>query len=422
LHANCSELKNIKIIAFTHQSFDLDTIGKFHIPDDLLQPMLTAIKAEMNWDELVYLTTCNRVEFLFGADHEVDIAYLKKFVNVLKPDLRGKELTDVLNNAQVFEGTKAITHLFNVASSLDSLVVGEREIITQVRNAYEKCKELGLTGDLLRLVIKKTIQSAKEVYSSTDIAKNPVSVVSLAYRKLKELNAGLSSKILIVGAGQTNTSMARYLKKHGFTDLTVFSRTLAKAEVLAGELNGEAYELTSLASYRKGFDVIISCTGSSEHIITKANYINLLNGDQNKKIVIDLAIPNDFDTTILDDFTVNLIAINNLKDIAEQNLKERRSELAACRQIITRNVQEFASLLKERQIELAMRRIPEAVKEIRKTALNGVFAKDLEKLDASSRETLEKVLSYVEKKYISVPMKLAKEVMLNQKESNSDSQ
>ena len=408
-------LDRFKILALTHKSSSLEDIGKFFINEENIETRLIALKAEMGWDELVYLATCNRVEFLISTKDEITNEHLNKFFKSFNSQWSNSQIEYFLPQIDVFKGKDAVLHMFGVASSLDSMVVGEREIITQVRNAYDKSNSLGIAGDLMRVVIKKTIQIAKEVYSNTNIAKNPVSVVSLAYRKLKDLKVDNNARILIVGAGKTNTSMAKYLKKHGFSDMTVFSRTLSNANLLADDLNGTAQGLNELSTYENGFDVVISCTGSSEYIITQDVYKSLVGDDKAQKIVIDLAIPNDFDSAILDDFKVNLIAINNLKDIAKENLKQREGELKDCKKIVLAGLEEFVDLLKEREVELAMRKIPEKVKEISDTAMNSVFAKDLQKLDSSSRETLEKVLAYVEKKYISVPMKMAKEVLLAKK-------
>ncbi|PCH96733.1 MAG: glutamyl-tRNA reductase [Bacteroidetes bacterium] len=411
-------MEEFKIIAFTHKSLSLEDIGVLHVEEEQLETRLSALKITMNLPELMYLSTCNRVEFLLKLKQDITPDYISKFIDNFLIDGNSEFVEKISSKAEVYENVDALDHMFTVASSLDSLVVGEREIITQVRNAFEKCRDLGFTGDLLRMVIQKTIETGKEVYSNTDIAKKPVSVVSLAYRKLKELQVNIGSRILIIGAGQTNSSMGKYLKKHGFTNLTVFSRTLEKAKTLAADLSGNAFGLDALPNYRKGFDVIISCTGSAEFIITKDNYELLLNGELSTKIVIDLAIPNDFDSSIQEDFKVNLIAINNLKSIAEENLKERKGELVHCQKIIKRNIEDFIGVLKERKVELAMQKIPAKVKEIREAALNGVFAKELKELDDKSRETLDKVISYMEKKYISVPMKMAKEVFLGKSPSD----
>jgi glutamyl-tRNA reductase len=139
----------------------------------------------------------------------------------------------------------------------------------------------------------------------------------------------------------------------------------------------------------------------------------MLNGDTDRKLVIDLAVPADFDPEIAENSNINLVAINNLKDIAESNLKQRKGELVQCQGIIDNALQEFKKVFKERQVELAMSEVPDKVKEIVNTAVNKVYAKDVEKLDTAAKETLDKVLNYVERKYISVPMKIAKEVLLD---------
>ena len=407
-------MNNFKTIAVTHKNFDITDIGKFHIDEKEWENRLSALRVNSGIDELMFLSTCNRVEFLLNTSRNIDKQFIKELILLVYPEIKNEDSEKTISSAMIFEGDDALKHLFQVASSLDSLVVGEREIITQVRNAYELCKKLNLTGDLLRIVIQKTIECAKKVYTHTNISRNPVSVVSLAYRKLRELNVKLDSKFLIVGSGVTNSTMAKYLKKHGFTNFVVFNRTLSNAEKLANELNGKAFPLSELKNYKNGFDVIVTCTGSSEAIITKEIYSSLAGNDKSKKVVIDLAVPNDLDEEILKKYEVNLIAVNNLQEIAKKNLLEREKELFACEKIIDENIEEFRKEIKERKIELAMSDVPRKVKEIRDTAVNEVFAKEIEKLDVSSKETLDKVIAYLEKKYISVPMKMAKEILIDE--------
>ncbi len=404
-------VNKVKIIAFTHKITDINDIGKLHIEENALQGRLAFLKQEADLDELLYLSTCNRVEFMLSNNESINTTYLKKFFTAFNPDWTESEINWAIENAQVFEGDDALRHLFNVASSIDSLVVGEREIITQVRNAYEKCSEFNLTGDLIRLAIKKTVETAKDVYTHTNIARNPVSVVSLAYRKLRELNVKQDARFLIIGSGVTNTTMAKYLKKHKFANFTIFNRTLANAQKLAEELNGTAYTLSELKNYNKGFDIIVTCTGAAESIITPAIYKSLVAEDRSKKVVIDLAIPNDLDAEILNNYDVNLIAINNLQEVAKENLQAREQEMDACSTIIEKNIIEFKQLLKTRKVELAMSEVPKKMKEIRETA-NEVFAKEILSLDSGSKEVLDKILSYMEKKYISVPMKMAKAILI----------
>jgi glutamyl-tRNA reductase len=410
-------VNKVKIIAFTHKITDINDIGKLHIEENALQGRLAFLKQAADLDELLYLSTCNRVEFMLSNNESVNTTYLKKFFTAFNPSWNESEINWAIENAQVFEGDDALRHLFNVASSIDSLVVGEREIITQVRNAYEKCSEFNLTGDLIRLAIKKTVETAKDVYTHTNIARNPVSVVSLAYRKLRELNVKQDARFLIIGSGVTNTTMAKYLKKHKFANFTIFNRTLANAQKLAAELNGTAYTLSELKNYTKGFDIIVTCTGAAESIITPEIYKSLVADDRSKKVVIDLAIPNDLDAEILNNYDVNLIAINNLQEVAKENLQAREQELHACGTIIEKNIIEFKQLLKTRKVELAMSEVPKKMKEIRETA-NEVFAKEILSLDSGSKEVLDKILSYMEKKYISVPMKMAKAILIEDIKNN----
>lgn len=405
---------NFKVIGFTHKILELSELGKLHLEENQVSIRLQQLKAIFGIEEIMLLSTCNRVEFLLSYNGGLSQEFIEKYLHAVYPSISKSEITNFISKALLFEGEEALRHFFNVASSLDSLVVGEREIITQVRNAYELCKKNRLTGDLIRLVIQKTIECAKQVYTQTNIAKNPVSVVSLAYRKLKSLHVKLDSRILIIGAGITNTTMSKYLKKHGFTNFVIFNRTLAHGEKLANDLGAKAFSLTELKNYKDGFDVIVTCTGSSGTIITKEIYQTLVGKDTARKIVIDLAVPNDLDEEILKSYDVNLIAVNNLQEIAKKNLTEREKELSSCQVLIEENILEFGYEFKERQIELAMREVPKKVKEIREIAINEVFARDIGKLDPQSRETLDKVIAYLEKKYISMPMKLAKEILIEE--------
>lgn len=406
-------MNKLKVIALTHKTFQVDEIGLFHMEQAVQQLRLQELKEKLDVPEIMMLSTCNRVEFLLCEGREMDTAFLNRFLTIAYPHIDKAIIDKTIPLISVFKDEDALRHLFNVASSLDSLVVGEREIITQVRNAYEQCNKWGLTGDLLRIVLRKTIENAKEVYTQTNIAKNPVSVVSLAYRKLRELNVKLDARILIIGAGITNTIMAKYLKKHGFKNFVVFNRTLSNAQKLAAEINAGAFALPELATYKNGFDVIVTCTGSSDHIITGDIYKALAGSDNTKKIVVDLAVPSDLDPAVLTSYDVNLIAVNNLQEVAATNLREREKEMDVCKAIIEKNIESFKKILKTRRVELAMSEVPRKVKEIKDLALNEVFVKDISLLDESSRQVLDKVISYLEKKYISVPMKMAKEIMLD---------
>jgi glutamyl-tRNA reductase len=404
-------LNNFKIIAFTHKNIDISDIGHLHIDADFQEERLKQLKAKLQLTELLFLSTCNRVEYLFVFDGVCDVVFLEQFFFELYPDLDEDIRNRFIETADIFDGEQAVEHVLRVASSIDSMVIGEREIITQVRSAFESCKRMGLTGDFIRLLMRNTIETAKKVYTKTSISTKPVSVVSLAYQRLRDMNIPLDARFIIIGAGVTNTNMSRFLRKHGFTNFVVFNRTLHKAQQLATELKGVACPLTDLPSYTGGFDVIITCTGSENHLITPDIYKTLLQGDKSKKTIIDLAIPYDLDPQIVANHSVHHISVDYLKIISEANLKERAKEIQHVEAIIHEELLTFHSMFRQRQIEIAMREVPQKIKDIKETA-KAVFAQDLANMDASAVDTMERMLTFIEKKYMSVPMKMAKEILI----------
>jgi glutamyl-tRNA reductase len=406
-------LKYLKVIAFTHKQIELKELGRLVICQENLTEKLNQVKSQFGISEMFYLATCNRVEFVMMTPQVVDREFSKRFVDALEMGLCPISTGTFLDAASIYEGREALEHLLRTSCSLESLIVGEKEILAQLRKAYEDCKEAGLTGDGLRMFMNCIVKTAKEVYTNTNISKNPISVVSLAYRKLRDLHLTSNERILIIGAGETNRNISKYLQKHKFSNFAVFNRTVEKAAELAADLNGEAYSLNALKTYNKGFDVIITCTSAVEPIITPEIYTTLLNGETSRKTIVDLAVPNDTAPEVLEQFPVNFIEVHSLNEVAKKNLQERYEELTHAESIITENINAFCLELKQRKIELAMRQVPEKIKEIRNTALNSVFAEEVQNMDKESRETLEKVINYMEKKYISVPMIMAKDILVN---------
>ena len=403
------------IIAFTHRSLSVNDFGVLHIEEEKRKERFSFLKEIMGLDEIMFLSTCNRVEFLFLTEERVDDQFLNKFFQTLYSDFSSDVIASFVQKPEIYNGIDAVEHLMKVASSLDSMIVGEREIITQVRKDFELSRKQGLSGDFIRILLRKTIETAKQIYTETSIAKKPVSVVSLAYHKLRELNVPLDARFLIIGAGVTNTNMGRFLKKHGFTNFSVFNRTVEKAEKLADDLGGKAYPLAQLEEFDKGFDVIITCTAAESHIITPEIYEMLLQGETTNKVVIDIAIPQDLSPEIKEKHPVTHISVEFLQQISNQNLKERAREIVHAEKILKEALEEFKVIHHQRIVELAMRVVPEKVKEIKKRAMEDVFSNELAQMDDQSKETLEKVIAYMEKKYISGPMLMAKEILLNSK-------
>lgn len=404
-------LSSYKIITITHKSTPLKNIGNFVLPnmDDevALQQQLEHMKKALELKELLYVATCNRVLFLFTTLHPVDDRFVHAFENLVYPDLPVK--TSLKASATVYCGNAAITHLLEVASSVDSLVIGEREILRQLRQSYERCYQLGTTGDSIRMAVQLAVETAKKVYSTTRIGQKAVSVVSLAIRQLLSKNPSKDARILLVGAGQTNTLVGKFLLKYGFENCTVFNRSLENAQNLANMLKGRAYTLEDLANYNQGFDIMIVCTGATEPVITPALYEHLLQGEEDNKLLIDLSIPNNIDYSIAKNYLNHYIEIAGLKELVNENLAFREKEVINAHAIINEKVAAFRKIYKGRQVELVLKDLPTQIKAIRQHAFSSVFKNELSNLDGDAQDLIERMMHYMEKRCIAIPMQAAKE-------------
>ena len=211
-----TDLKYLKIIAFTHKQIELKELGKLVICQENLTEKLQQVKHQFQIPEIFYLATCNRVEFVLATPQVIDKEFTKKFIDALQIGICNHYMGTFLDGVSIYREKEALNHLLRMSCSLESLIVGEKEILAQVRKAYECCKEAGLTGDYLRMVMGRVVKTAKEVYTDTHISRKPISVVSLAYRKLKDLKLWSNARVLIIGAGETNRNISKYLQKHNF--------------------------------------------------------------------------------------------------------------------------------------------------------------------------------------------------------------
>lgn len=400
----------------THKRTNLNEIGNFVIKSndsEELKARLEKLKQQFELDELLYVSTCNRVMYMFTTDRDIDSVFTSHFFQSVNADLPLSTIEKIDETVFTLEGEEAMEHLLDVAASIDSLVIGERQILGQMREAYELSRQWGLSGDLIRIIFQQAVQAAKSVYANTRIGDKPVSIVSLAIQKLLKSNLPKESRILLIGAGQTNALAAKFLAKHNYNNVVVFNRSLDKAQKIALSLGGEALSLEDLGSYREGFDAMIVCTGATEAIIQADLYRTLLAGEPDEKVVIDLAIPNNVAKEVVESLPINYIEIEGLRQLAKENLAFREQEIVKAKKLLLQFQQEMPGLIQQRKLELAMRQVPEAIKAVKSKALNEVFQKEIETLDDSTRELLEKMLTYMEKKCIGIPMKAARELSLS---------
>ena len=400
-------LKNYKILTVTHKTTNTEDIADFIIPTDdkaELASRLGALKSNHGLGELMYLATCNRVLFLFTGKIQVDSPFITSFFQSVNPNLAQGNVAYISENVQSFEGNQAIRHLYEIAASVDSMVVGEREIFRQLREAYEECRTYGLIGDNIRIAMRATVEVAKEVYAQTRIGEKSVSVVSLAFRKLQEIDVPTSARFLVVGAGKTNQLFAKFMLQYEYLNAVIFNRSIEKAQAIADDLGAEARVLSDLENYEGDFDVMVVCTASVEPIITQGLYGKLIGKDTRERIVIDLSLPNNVSREVVESFDFQYVNIEKLRQLAKENMAFRMGEVQKARQLISKRVEEFKMRFRQRQIERAMSDVPTQIKAIKSHAVNQVFKNELDKLDPEARDLLNRMMGYMEKRCIGIPM------------------
>lgn len=409
-------LDGYHVLTLTHRQVALEFIGNAvvrtsseHDPAATLRKL----KDTFHWDELYYLATCNRVIYLFYTPLPLPGNLTESVLSEIRPDLSAESTVFTAAHMQMLHGSDAVRYFLEVAASMDSLVIGEREIIRQLREAYDQSNAMGLTGDHIRLLLKFTIETAKEVYTKTGIGEKALSIVALAFGELLKTGLSNQARILMIGAGETNTLVAKFLSKYGFHNVTIFNRTLSRAEALAEYLGGKALPLVALEQYFDGFDAIIICTGATEPIITPNLYHRLLAGESNSKVVVDLSIPHNVDKRVCDTFPVRYIDIESLREVAKENLAYREAERKKAAELIETRIWQYREIWHERQVERSLAFIPTEIRKIKERAMNEVFGKELSELNPEAQELVCRMLDYMEKKCIAVPIKGIKNIALN---------
>jgi glutamyl-tRNA reductase len=397
-------LSDIHILTVSHKELPLDEVPGYavvHHHVDELRNGLERLKACHELKELYYLSTCNRVLYLFVTEQTVDSEFISNFFD-----------TREAGPVKHFQGEQAVYYLFQVASSIHSMVVGEREIITQIRTSYEEQVTWALPGDNIRMLIQQTIRAAKKVYAATRIGEKPVSVVSLAIKHLLDFKIKTSMPIILVGAGSTNQLVIRHLTKKGFKNISVYNRSVEKAQSLVNGLNGHVGALQDLIHHPDDFGCLIACTGANRPTVTM-ELAKAITGDKiEDKIWIDLGLPADIDPEIHLQYPDRMINLQALQETAKVNLEIRQKEIRKANEILESALNSFRQNMHQRRMERAFQNIPAEIRNIKEKALTEVFKNDLANLDSQTREVISKMMNYMEKKCISVPMKAVRETAI----------
>ena len=295
-------------------------------------------------DDVVLLSTCNRVE-IYGVAPTVN-GNVKSIFQLL-----AKFPCDVREHLYVHEGEPALRHLFNVASGLDSMVLGETEINGQVKDAYERAQAAGLTGRVLNRAFQKAFSTAKEIRTRTGIGRGATSVGSVAVELAEKIFRQDLSKhtVMIVGAGKMGEACIRHLAKKGAQSILVSNRSFDRAQTLAAEFNGQAIRFDDCLKAMTEVDIVVSSTGCPETILHREQIEKLMAARRNRPLfLIDIAVPRDIDPDVQRIDNVYLYNIDDLEAIVRDNVRHREHDLAQCRSIIEERADALMRKLQER--------------------------------------------------------------------------
>lgn len=300
-----------------------------------------ALREESGCREVLMLETCNRVEIYGSAERPVTTDEILRCLQSSR-GLAGIE------NAEAFyryDGETCAQHLFRVVAGLDSMVVGETEILGQAKKAYASARETGSAGPLLHRLFQRAFRVAKHVRSHTDITRGAVSVGSVAVDLAVKIFGDLSErKVLILGAGETSERTARALTSRGVTDIRVSNRSLERAENLAALVRGRAIPFHDWTAQCREIDILISSTSAEEPLLTPPLLAPMIRGRADRPLfIIDSAVPRDVAPEVNDMDGVYLYDIDSLQSIAEQSLAMRRQQMAAGEKIIAEHVSDFCA-------------------------------------------------------------------------------
>ena len=341
---------HLHIVSINHRNAPISRIGSLHIAEERQEDFLKALKETLGVQGLAYLTTCNRVEFILVDEAYFCMGRLQQLFQTFAPD--DAELRSLMGTAMVLHGEEATRHLLRVSAGLESMVLGEREILTQIRSSLERSRQWGLAGDQLRITERIVVETAKRVFTETDIARRSVSVNALGWKAFQALSTPTDAPILMIGAGQTNGNIARFLAKQGHTSVHILNRTAAKAEALAaprqwtwGDLNGLNDALS------QGPAAIFLCTGSDTPILDDAHAERL---PAAPVFVLDLSVPSGVTTAFRSHQSTTVVGIAELKPLADENVAGRRAALGDCQRIIDESLTELSNRLQQREVELAL--------------------------------------------------------------------
>ncbi len=351
------------ILGLNHRTAPVALREKVAFNEERLIGALRALRQESGVAEVVILSTCNRTEVYWaGAASGAELSHWLE---------RHHHNLDLAASLYVHQEQSAIEHAFSVASGLDSMVLGEPQILGQLKDAYRIAQQTGSTGPYLNKLFQAAFSAAKLVRSETQIGANAVSLasatVSLARRMYSDLSA---HSALMIGAGEMIALASRHFSAAGVKRMVIANRTLMKAEILAAEVRGTAVELSELDKALAEADIVISCTASPVPIITKVAAAAAARTRRRRPIfMVDLAVPRDIDPAVADLEDIYLFSIDDLQQLIDENRQQREVAAGHARLLIGKEVARFLAESRAKEAGPAIRALRQSADSIRQQTL-----------------------------------------------------
>jgi glutamyl-tRNA reductase len=337
------------IAGLNHRTAPVEVRERLAFDEAGLPEALGSLKSRPGMLEGMILSTCNRVEITVATD---DQSGVEESIEHFLAESRAVERSWVSPYLYWHDGTDAIRHLFRVASSLDSMIVGEPQILGQLKTAYARAKECGAVSGFLDVVLTRAFNVAKRVRSETDIGQSAVSVSYAAVELAREIFGSLNGKrVLLVGAGKMAESAARHLRRAGVSEIVVTNRTRSRAESLAAEFQGRVIDYENFHAGLRDADILIASSGAPHFIVTREQMRDVIGRRKNRPMfLIDIAVPRNIEPEVNKLDNVFLYDIDDLDKVVQTNIKGRIQVAVEAEDIIREEVERMVQRLKTREV------------------------------------------------------------------------
>ena len=328
------------VAGISHKTAPVDLREQLAVKQSATADLAFVLKCFGHLDEIVLLSTCNRVEVYGTTRHTT--CHIKSLFQLFCAEPR-----DLDQQIYLYEDAAAARHLFRVTAGLDSMVLGETQITGQIKNAYETSRNAGLTGGLLNRLFQKAFQAAKEIRTRTGIGRGSVSIKSTAVQLIGKADLSQQS-VMVLGAGEIAENCVRALVKKGAKSIFVSNRSFDRALDLATRCGGEAICFGNSLFEMHDVDVVIAATSSGQTLLSRDDTENLMKARLSRRLLlIDLSVPRNIDPAVTSLENVTLYNIDDLAALARQGAQARRREVDACNQIIDAYVAAVTERLQE---------------------------------------------------------------------------